>query len=251
MASQTHKSDRTASVNAIATRRPAAIESRKLTLAFGIHTVLDEVDFEISAGQTVAIVGANGAGKTTLLRCLAGVLRPQSGEVLWLGQPSHKNASSRRQVGMVAHQRLFYPELTPRENLLFAARMYGVRDPQQRVTQLLSDAGLNTWADQPTARLSHGMRQRLAVSRALVHDPPILLLDEPFSGLDADARNWLTDRLAELCDRGATICFTTHDGQSAWQLADRILLVEDCEVRELNDGNDETSTDDLDWAKVA
>ncbi len=251
MTTQSHNPDCSANAQPLAVHRPVAIEARRLTVLFGMHTVLDEVDLEIAAGQTVAVVGANGAGKTTLLRCLAGVLRPTAGEVLWLGQTSLKSPAARRLVGMVAHQRLFYPELTPRENLLFAARMYGVCEPKQRVTQLLADAGLSAWADQPTVRLSHGMRQRLAVSRALVHDPPILLLDEPFSGLDTDARSWLTDLMVELCDGGATICFTTHDGQSAWQLADRILLVDDCEVRVLNDGHDETSTDDLVWTKAA
>jgi heme exporter protein A len=251
MTSQRDNADSSVTAKPLAVRQTVAIEARKLAASFGAHTVLDEVDLEIAAGQTVAVVGANGAGKTTLLRCLAGVLRPTSGVVLWFGEPSRNNPSARRLLGVVAHQRLVYPELTPIENLMFAARMYGVREPAQRVTKLLDDAGLSAWADQSTARLSHGMRQRLAVSRALVHDPAILLFDEPFSGFDVDAKDWLTELLIELRNRGATICFTTHDGQTAWQLADRLLLVEEGKVRQLNDSDDEAAADDPDWANVA
>jgi ABC-type multidrug transport system ATPase subunit len=180
----------------------------------------------VAPGQIVTVLGANGAGKTTLLRCLAGVLRPTSGEVRWLGQSPQQNPALRQSIGMVAHQDWLYGELTPRENLLFSARMYGVTHVHARVDQLLSEAGLLPYANRTADQLSHGMRRRLSVCRALVHDPPILLFDEPFSGLDDNGQIWLQRLLMQLRARFRAICLSTHQPEFALRMSDRVARLE-------------------------
>ncbi len=201
----------------------SAIQARQLSHVFGRRIVLDKVDLEVAAGETVVLRGANGAGKTTLLRCLATIIRPTSGEVRWFGQPALGNPRARRLLGMVAHESRLYPHLTLRENLLFAARMCDVSAPRQRAEQLLEEAGLRRYAEHTPPLLSQGMRQRLAVARALVHDPPILLLDEPFAGLDAEGTAWLFRLFVDLRARGRTLAFVLHDEEKAFRLADRVL----------------------------
>ena len=142
--------------------------------------------------------GANGAGKTTLLGCLASVLRPDGGAVHWFGRPAGRDAALRRWIGMVAHESGLYSHLTARENLMFAARMSGADNPRRRTDQWLELTGLALHADALPTRLSRGMRQRLAIARALIHDPPLLLLDEPFSSLDAAGSQWLADPAGRL-----------------------------------------------------
>jgi len=177
------------------------------------------------------VLGANGAGKTTLLRCLAGLTPPRSGVVLWFGKSPQRHPELRRSIGMVAHQHWTYRELTPRENLLFAAQMYGLVDAVSRVEQLLAEADLQRNADQPTGQLSHGMRQRLSICRALVHDPAILLLDEPFSGLDDDGQQWLRLLLLQLQSRSRTICLSTHNRELADDLADCLFRLDKGKLR--------------------
>jgi heme ABC exporter ATP-binding subunit CcmA len=214
----------------------AAIEVRRLSKTLGRRTVLSGVDFQIAAGQSVALTGANGAGKTTLLRCLASILRPTAGLVRWFGRPAAGNPEARRLVGWVAHESLLYPQLTLRENLAFAARMCDVAQPWQRADELLAGTGLAPYAARLPAAISRGMRQRLAVLRALVHRPRILLLDEPFSGLDAEGTAWLGQLLGELRAAGRTLCFATHDEAVVCRLADRVLEVRRGRVEEIEPG---------------
>ncbi len=218
-----------------------AIEVVGLSKWFGDQVVLDAIDLVVPRGECVALRGANGAGKTTLLRCLAALVRPTAGEVRWLGRPAAAAPADRRLVGMVAHETLVYPHLTVQENLLFAARMCDVADPARRTAELLSSAGLEVYARRPASQVSRGTRQRLAVLRAVVHDPPILLLDEPFSGLDARAADWLAGLLGELRGRGRTVCLVSHDPHRARELADRVIELCSGRLRELKDGaSDET-----------
>jgi heme exporter protein A len=184
--------------------------------------VLVEIDLAIEAGEVVALVGANGAGKTTLLRCLAGLLRPSAGQVLWYGQSPRRRPDSHRLIGYAGHECSLYSELTAVENLLFAARMHGMARPKERAEEMLATVELEKWSGQATFRMSRGMRQRLSLARALVHGPPIVLLDEPFSGLDADGRQWLVEWLVELRASNHAILVTTHDLERCHLFADRV-----------------------------
>ncbi len=183
----------------------AAIRATRLSKAFDGRTVLDAVDLEIAAGESVALIGANGAGKTTLLGCLASVLRPDGGEVRWFGHLVGRDVALHRRIGMVAHESGLYSHLTLRENLIFAARMGGIGGAPRLADRWLDMTGLTPHANVLPTRLSRGMRQRLAVARALIHDPPLLLLDEPFTALDAAGAEWLLTLLADLHDA------RTHD----------------------------------------
>jgi heme ABC exporter ATP-binding subunit CcmA len=231
--------------------RTIAIHATRLSKAFGSRTVLSRVDLEVAEGEAVALCGANGAGKTTLLRCLASVTRPSAGEVFWFGRPAAGCASARRLIGMVGHEASAYPHLTVRENVIFAARMYDVPHAVQRADDLIRAIGLQSHAECLTARISRGKRQRLALARALVHEPSILLLDEPFSGLDAEGTQWLIALLESLRDRGRTICFATHDRQLAERQADRIVLLQGGRLQEIGSGAAGTGSDDLSAARAA
>jgi heme ABC exporter ATP-binding subunit CcmA len=211
---------------------PPALEATNLTRRFGRRLVLRNLDLEIPGGHCLALVGANGSGKTTLLRCLAGVLKPTAGQVQWFGQPAG-TAALRHSVGLAAHESFLYPHLTARENLRFAARMHGIAGPSRRADAMVDQVGLARHADLPVARLSKGLRQRAAVARALIHDPVLVLLDEPFAGLDAEGTTWLAGLIAGLRERGRVLCFSTHDLQSARLLADRVMSLEDGRLREV------------------
>jgi ABC-2 type transport system ATP-binding protein len=213
----------------------APLVARQLTRTMNGHPVLDRAELAVSPGELVALVGTNGAGKTTLLKCLAGRLRPTSGEVLWFGVSPQGRPASHRLLGFAAHESFLYPELTASENLLFAARMYGLDRPQQRVAELLARAGLTRRAGQAVGRLSEGLRQRLSLARAFVHDPPLVILDEPFAGLDAAGHLWLERLLAELRERRRAIVFSSHDHRQCRRIASRILDLRDGRLHEVVD----------------
>lgn len=205
------------------------LEARNLSRKMDDQSVLERVDLSISRGEIVALVGANGAGKTTLLRCLAGRLRPSSGEVFWFGTSPQHRPATHPLVGFVAHESSLYPELTVHENLAFVARMYGIAGTRNRVEEILKSFGLDGWANHIVRRLSKGVCRRVSLARALMHDPPIVILDEPFSGLDSDGRQWFEGWMSNLRAQGRAICFTSHDEQQCRRVADRRL--------ELRDGN--------------
>jgi len=196
-------------------------------------TILEGVDLTISAGEIVALRGANGSGKTTLLHCLAGCLRPTTGEVLWFGQSPRRRLASRSYVGLAAHETFLYSELTARENLTFAARMYHVSGAEQRAEEMLCASQLESHAEQPAGRLSRGLQQRLSLARALIHAPPIVILDEPFSSLDAASHKWLEGWIGELGQQGRAVCFTSHDEDQSCRLAKRQLELRDGRLRPL------------------
>jgi heme ABC exporter ATP-binding subunit CcmA len=204
-----------------------AIGVNRLTHRYGSRIVLNNLHLEIAAGQSVAVVGANGSGKTTLLRCMAGLTRIQDGDVRWFGRPAADPPDSRRLVGMAAHDGFLYPHLTARENLVFAARMHAIADPGRQADSLIQSAGLGPYAFRQARKLSRGIRQRLSILRAMVNDPKILILDEPFAALDTAGVNWLGSTLQELRSSKHTLCFTTHDLLLAQTHSDRVLELRD------------------------
>ncbi len=198
------------------------IRAEGLTKTLGGRTVLCGVSLAILAGECVVLRGDNGTGKTTLLRCLAGLVRPESGYVRWF-ERSPLETSAHRLIGMVAHESHLYPHLTLRENLIIAGRLQDVSRPKRRASLWLEAAGLSEHAHRLPKEVSQGMRRRTSLARALVHEPPILLLDEPFSGLDQGGSGWLCELLLERQRQGRTTCLVTHEAPPARRLADRVL----------------------------
>lgn len=211
-----------------------AIETARLSKSFGDRIVLRGIDLKIEVGSCVALTGPNGSGKTTLLRCLAAMTRPTDGEVRWFGRRATTDPDQRRLIGMVSHENRLYAHLTLRENLLFSARMWGLKEPARRVVILLKELGLGPLAERQVRQISKGMRQRLSIARALIHKPPILLLDEPFSGLDSTSQDWLSGLLHKLRANSCAICFTTHDETHTRQFADRSLVLHEGSMAEMN-----------------
>ena len=213
-----------------------AIDVTELTKAFGPIHALRGITLSVDAGDALVIFGPNGAGKTTLLKTVATLMRPSSGSVRLFGVDPQSDVRLRARIGMVSHQSYLYPGLTGEENLRFAARLYGVPRPADRVARLLETMGLRARGRDPVRTYSRGMVQRLSIARALVHDPPLLLLDEPYTGLDRQAAVVLTDLLAAM--RGTrTIVLTTHSIEQGLALCDRMaILVDGLIVYEADDG---------------
>jgi heme exporter protein A len=200
------------------------VHAEKLGKSFGRSVVVRDLTLTVTAGEAVVVFGPNGAGKSTTLRVLAGLTTPTVGSLRLFGD-DRMGATVRRRIGMVAHQSFLYPDLTARENLLFYARMYDLADAADRVGAWLERVTLTDAGDRPLRLFSRGMEQRLALARALIHDPDLVLLDEPWSGLDAAAADWLGELLTDLRGRGRTIVVATHDFQRGLAVATRVLIV--------------------------
>jgi ABC-type multidrug transport system ATPase subunit len=198
-----------------------AIEARGLEKRFGPIRALRGVDLEVAEGTLFALIGPNGAGKSTLLRLLAGLARPSAGSLTVAGE-SRDRRRLRGRIGLLGHATFLYPELSVRENLRFAGRVQGVAEPAARTDVLLQEHDLGAFADRPARTLSRGLAQRAAIARSLVHDPPVLLLDEPFTGLDPAAADRLAGQLTRLRQRGRTLVLVSHDVERAARLADRV-----------------------------
>ncbi len=194
--------------------------ARALHKRFGAVAALAGIDLEVARGETLSIVGPNGAGKSTLLRIVAGLARPSSGG-LELGVEREWRAA----IGYLGHQTWLYPELTARENLIFTGRLYGMPDPAARADALLEEERLTAAAHRRAGGFSRGMAQRLSIARARVHDPDLLLLDEPYTGLDRRAADRLTERLSDLKAAGHTLMLVTHDIVAAGLLSDAMILL--------------------------
>jgi heme exporter protein A len=191
---------------------PATLEVEHLSKRFGSTLALNDVTWAVDHGASVVLFGPNGAGKTTLLRLCATLLRPSSGRVAVLGLNAAKDgAAVRRRIAVLGHESWLYPDLSPRENLRFYARLFGVANPMTRVDALIDRLGLVGWSHRPVGALSRGLVQRCALARVLLHEPELLFLDEPFTGLDLDARDLLCDVLREAHQRGTTLLMSTHD----------------------------------------
>jgi heme exporter protein A len=207
---------------------------------FGRRRALTQVSFECRSGEIVGLLGPNGAGKSTLLAILATLLAPSTGDVVYGGHSARSaGAGLRRRLGMLGHDLFLYPELTARENLLFFARLYGVADPAARVAASLDEARLSDRADDQVLGFSRGMRQRLALERALVHEPRLLLLDEPFTGLDQASATSLVTRLRGLQAAGCLIVVATHDLEVAEGLLTHALFLRNGRLVRSDEGGSE------------
>jgi heme exporter protein A len=207
---------------------PALLEGRGLRRSFSGLRVLRGVDLTVRAGQALVIAGPNGAGKTTLLRLLGGLTRPESGEVRVLGRPLRGHGEeARRAIGFVSHQSLLYDDLTLAQNLTFTARLYALPQPAEAARAALESAGLSSRADDSPRRLSRGLTQRASIARALLHQPRVLLLDEPFTSLDAPAAERLRAELAGRMAAGLGMVVVTHRLSEVWGLATRVAVLAD------------------------
>jgi len=202
------------------------IEVHDLTKSFGPRTALAGVDLAVESGQFVTLVGPNGAGKTTLLRILATLTKPTSGAVRIAGLDSATAGEAlRRRIGFLSHRTLLYDDLTAEQNLNFYARMYDLDDGPTRITDLLEQAGLAARRHDLVRTFSRGMQQRLSVARAVLHRPQVLLLDEPYTGLDPNAAQVLTDLLTKLAVEGCTILLTTHNLGRGLAVGKRVVVL--------------------------
>lgn len=198
------------------------IEVEHLVKRFGVKTVLHDLSFQVRQGEFVALLGPNGAGKTTFLRILSSLAGVTLGTVSIAGHLLPQEASQvRRRLGVVSHQPLLYGDLTAEENLRFFGRIYALPDLRQRTQEVLELVGLDTRRRDLVRTFSRGMQQRLAIARAVLHDPDVLLLDEPHTGLDQDACDMLDSVLRQVSAGGRTIVMTSHDLARAEDLAGR------------------------------
>ena len=203
------------------------LEMQGLKKSFGLKPILRGIDLELNQGERKALMGANGAGKTTLLRILAGLTAPSAGAVRIAGLDLTRDAQRVRQlVGFVGHQPYLYDELTALENLLFFGRMYAVKDAQQRARALLHRVGLEKRVQDRVNTLSRGQLQRLALARALLHSPRLLLLDEPDTGLDEQGNELLELLLDEHVAQGGAALLATHQLAHALKLGDSIVTLD-------------------------
>jgi heme exporter protein A len=203
------------------------INVKSVSKAFDTRGVLKDIDINVDSTQAVLICGINGAGKTTLLRIIAGLLQPDKGSVELCGYNIRKDPEkAKSRFGMISHKSMVYPELTVLENLSFFATLYGVKDRETCITELLQDVGLSSYKYDTASILSRGLLQRLAIARAFVHRPDLLLADEPFTGLDAEACNHLISVITEFTNNGGTIVMTTHDIDLGLQCCNRVVVLD-------------------------
>lgn len=204
----------------------ALLSALNIERAFGARRALAGVSLAVHPGEVIVLAGPNGAGKTTLLRCLAGLARPTRGAVrVRGGELRVGDAASRRHIGMVAHQTWLHDDLTLLENLAFAARLYGIPRPGKVAAAALERAGLLARAADLPPSLSRGMQQRAAIARALLHEPEILLLDEPFTGLDAAAAATLRATILGVTTSGGAAIVVSHQPDEVWEVATRVIVL--------------------------
>lgn len=207
-------------------------ETRALSRRFGRRRAVAGVDLAIGAGECLALFGPNGAGKTTLLRLLAGLLRPTSGEVRLLGVPLQGDAAAERgQVGLISHQSMLYDVLSVAENIAFAARLHGVADVEGATQAAMARLGLQGRELTPVRALSRGWQQRVSIARAIVHGPALVLLDEPYTGLDVSGARALTQLLLALRNDGAALALVTHSLDEGLALATHAAIMLDGTIR--------------------
>jgi heme exporter protein A len=204
---------------------------------FGRRKALSKINFVARAGSILGLLGPNGAGKSTLLAILGTLLLPTTGRVRY-GAAVEPTADLRGRIGMLGHDLYLYPELTARENLAFFSALYGERDPEAAADRALARAVLSDRANDPVSSFSRGMRQRVALERALIHSPRLLLLDEPFTGLDEASVGALVGRLRDLRSQGAIVVLATHDLDVAEGLFDQVVFIRDGRMVDMQAGSE-------------
>lgn len=222
------------------------ITLQSVSRVYGRLFALHRVSAEFPAGEITALIGDNGSGKTTLLSLLATLEQPSDGSIAYDDVDwDHFSNNYRDKVGWIAHDTLLYDELTGRENLMFYGRMYGATDLAATADRWLERIGLADDADRLVDEYSRGMRQRLTIARALLHDPDLLLLDEPLTGLDRRGRETVTDILAEMRDRQKIIVMASHDLHEISELADRLVILRRGKVSHIGDREEASDVADL------
>ena len=199
---------------------------RQITKSFGQHRVLDALDLEVQPGELLCLLGRNGAGKTTLLKILAGLLKPEAGSI-WLDdrQVDYAESNARHGIGLIMHQPFLYEHLTGIENLRFYARLYKVPDDTAALQAALAQVGMQRFGGKPVRAYSRGMKQRLTIVRALLHNPHILLLDEPYTGLDLQGSLVFNQLMIEKRKQGHIVILTTHDLSHALPISSRFAFL--------------------------
>ncbi len=209
-----------------------ALELRDVSKQFGAFQALNGVSLRVGAGDSILLYGPNGAGKTTLLRVLSTLARPSQGKVLYDGADVQAHpAAAKAAIGFVSHTTFLYGELTARENLQFAGKLFGLADLRERMAKVLELFHLRERAETPVRELSRGYQQRVSLARAFLHDPQFLLLDEPFTGLDAASTESLQNLMRSLYGQGKTVIFSTHDFEQGKAIARRLVALERGKVR--------------------
>jgi heme exporter protein A len=207
------------------------IEIKKLTKQADNKLILRGVDLSIKKGETVAILGPNGAGKSTLLKVLATLIKPTSGLIKVNDMDLKKNHIEIKKImGYLPHSSLLYDHYTPLENLVFFGNIYGVKNVEQRAIELVKEVGLSFFLNEPVKNFSRGMIQRIAIARAIVHEPEILLLDEPHTGLDQGAIGILNNVILSMKAKGTTTLMVTHDFKQAAEICDRIIILKNGKI---------------------
>ena len=202
------------------------IKATNLSKKIGNKLILKDINLEVKQGEFLTVFGPNGAGKSTLLKILALLMKPSSGKVLINGLDSEKSSINiREQIGVISHQSFLYENLTAQENLEFYGKMYKVSHLKDKVYDAIKEVGLEFSLRDPVRTFSRGMLQRLAIARATLHDPRLLFLDEPYTGLDPHAMDILNQVLAKLHTDNRTIFMITHSFEQGLELSDRIIIV--------------------------
>ena len=210
------------------------LRASQLTKDFGHRAIVKNATLSVNPGEVVAIFGPNGAGKTTFIKILATLLKPTSGKLEIEGTDAIAEYSDvRSMLGVVIHEMLAYPTFSPYENLKFFGNMYGVKQLEHRCMTLLTEVGLQRFAHEPLHIFSRGMTQRFMIARALLHHPSVLLLDEPFSGLDASAKQFVLERIAQEKQNGKGIVITTHNTELGYLVGTRFFFMINGELEEI------------------